>query len=92
MNLIRVGVVAAVASVAVIVATAVAVYAGQGGEAPAGTTSHSPSEHAESVTSYWTSERMRDAEPQPFPAAPVPGPVDQPSVTPQKPSPAGPPK
>ena len=92
MNLMRVCIAAAVTSVAVIAATALAVHAGQDGKTPAGTTSHHPGQEASSVTSYWTKQRMKSAKPRPLPFAPAASPVNVPREKPQDPTPAEPPK
>lgn len=92
MNLMRVCIVASVAGVAVIAATAAAVRAGQDDKAPGGTTSHRTGESPSSVTSYWTEQRMRSAKPMPWPIAPSTPSANPPRVEPQDPTPAEPPK
>jgi hypothetical protein len=94
MNLMRVCIVAAVASLAVIAATALAVHADQDSKTPAGVTTHRTGQDASSATSYWTKERMRNAKPRPwpFPTAPGPSSVNPPRDEPQDPTPARPPK
>jgi hypothetical protein len=94
MNLMRVFIVAAAASLAVIVATALAVHADQAGQTPADITSHRTGEDPSSVVSYWTKQRMRDAKPLPWPTAAGSSPENPPprDDEPQDPTPAGPPK
>jgi hypothetical protein len=92
MNLMRVSIAAAVASLAVIAATALAAHANQDSKTPADTTSHHTGEQASSVTSYWTKQRMRNAKPRPWPTAPGPSSVNPPRDKPQDPTPARPPK
>jgi hypothetical protein len=92
MNLMRVCIVAAIAGVAVIAATAAAVHAGQDDKAPAGTTSHRTGESPSSVTSYWTEQRMRSAKPLPWPTASSASAANPPRDEPPDPTPAEPPQ